>query len=261
MEAFDLFEDASLRDDIKPRRRLIEHDQGRFTDQRRRDQHTLLLAAGELMGESASEPALCGQAHASEHVVDDRVSGIGWAVLTHDVVDGGANTQRRVQVRRRILRHKRDETASHGARGPLVAEGDVLPCDLDLSRCDSHARSGVAEQGKRKRRLAGARLADQAERLTRVEGERDVAHDRLTVELLDGQVAHGEQRRRAGHTSSAGVMSSSIPPTVVMARRWGSPSACETASPTVFTPTVSSAIIAAGTTVDHTLIELSLIHI
>src|SRR5262249_52885998 len=115
--------------------------------------------------------------------------------------------------------------------------------DLHRAALDDDARTGVAEQRERRRRLAAARLADEADDLARRDAERDAVDDRLAGREAEAQVFDPEDRLGGDRAHET---------TLRVARgTYERPRLRAIASPVRLMPMVSSPIIAAGTSTDH----------
>ena len=101
---------------------------------RRRDRHALLLAARELVREAAGEGAVGGQPDAAEGV-ERGLAGVAVRhVGAHHVRDRVADPQRRVERRRRVLRHVGDEAAAQLADGLRALAGERRAVDRRRAR-------------------------------------------------------------------------------------------------------------------------------
>ena len=85
-QALDLVEDARLGDDVEAGRRLVEDDERRLADERDRDRHALLLAAGELVRVAAHELRVAGRWTRGERRGDGADLAVG-SVLVEHVLD------------------------------------------------------------------------------------------------------------------------------------------------------------------------------
>lgn len=102
-----------------------------------------------------------------------------------------AHGAHRVERRRRILRHQPDLRPADTAERPIRPSGDVEVAEPDAAALDPSALRQQAEEGVRRGGLAGARLADQGERLPLGDGEREAVHD-LAAGVRDPQVRRRE---------------------------------------------------------------------
>ena len=158
----------SLDRDVERRDRLVEHDEARLGRERARHRDALTLPAGHLRWTATKE--LGAESDELEQLDHARPPGAPIPDPVHD--EGGGDDPGdgapAVERARRILEHG-------GQRPPyrphLVASkpGQGTPLELDRPAVDLRQ----AEDGMGDRRLARARLADQAERLTGADGERD----------------------------------------------------------------------------------------
>src|SRR5271166_4535183 len=107
-----------------------------------------------------------------------------------------------VECRRRRLRHVRELGAPDLALPGFVDLGEVDPVEEDRAGRDAATRPGIAHGGEADRRLAGPRLADEAEHLAATQRQVDAADDLVPALLalpLDAQAADLEQ-----HLAAAG---------------------------------------------------------
>ena len=226
---------------VEAGRGLVEHDQARPARERHREADALLLAARELVRVAPQIGGVVGQRDLAHDLGDARTALLGArAVPVHleRLAQLGADAQRGVERRGRILRDVRDEVAAHAApRGAGEGE-DVDVADADAAGGDRRAAPRVAEQGQADRRLAGARLADEPEHLARRDRERHLVDDvDLGVAQDDAQALDGDGRLRSAHSAA-------LPRSMPMAAR-------ATPSPIRLVPIVSSAIAATGSTTPH----------
>jgi hypothetical protein len=155
--------------------RLVGQQQPRFGEQRGGDHHPLEQAAGELVRILAQAALPVLDADLGQHL--DGPAGrlgcpdaqVGAQRLGHEVADPAD----RVDVRPRILEDHR-YLAAVAAQVAPGQRGDVpaLEADRPLGR---RARGQQAADGPGRHRLAGTGLADQADRLARVDPQPDVA--------------------------------------------------------------------------------------
>ena len=126
-------------------------------------------------------------------------------MLVEHVAYRPADAERRVERGAGILRHVGDEPAPQLPGPRLPAHVDLLAGDADGALDDADARARVAEQREGRRRLAGARLADEPEDLAGRDGQGDVLDHRLARGELDAQAVDGERRRRGAHGATDGA--------------------------------------------------------
>ena len=195
-EVADRLEHVRLRGHVQRRGGLVQHDDARPVGHGHGDDHALLLAAGELVRVAAQEGPVAGQQHLGHHLLEARLAlrlGVAEVVRLEDLHELVADAQRRVQRRRGVLRHVRDQAAPDAAQVAARGRQHVGAGDVDDALGDLGAAALVGEQRGRGRGLARGRLADEAEHLALVDGERDVVVDVDPGGVEDdAQVAHGE---------------------------------------------------------------------
>src|SRR5207253_8866323 len=143
------------------------------------DRDALCVSARELMRVAAGEPRVDAELDTAERGVQRLPRGSAGAVGAQYVEDRLSHSQRRVERATGILRHVGDDPPAQAAQGTSVAAENLLPTDFDRAAAEAHSWPRVAEQRKRRGRLAAAGLSDQAEDLAGVEAEADVLDDRL----------------------------------------------------------------------------------
>ena len=153
------------------------------------DHHALRHAAGELVREGAGDGLGIREEAAERRDGPLLCLGLVGAVRGEDLGDLVADAERRRERGLRVLEDHRDLGAAERAQGVLVLEGDRHPGVLDRAVLDAGVGGQQAEQRQRDRGLARAGLADERERLARVELEAAVA-DRLDARIL-GPVGGG----------------------------------------------------------------------
>ena len=194
---------VDLRGDVERRGRLVEDDQVGLGAQRHRRHDALELAAGDLVRIALADRVGIGQRQLPEqrprpflrfgarrHAMQQR----GLDHLVHQLVRG-------VEGGRRRLRDVAHLAAAHGAHAALAELQEVAAVEEHLASGDAHPAAPVGHRRQADGRFAGARFADQAEYLARLEAQRDVVHqrDRLRrfarrIDLgLDLEVADVEQ--------------------------------------------------------------------
>ena len=185
LEVGDQVEDDGLGGDVEGRRRLVHDEQRRVGHQRHGDDAALQHAAGELVRVALHHRLGVGHGDLGEHLDDASLGGarVHAEVLAGHLGELLADDDGRVQRAQRALVDHAD------ARSPQLAE--LLgrqPEQLDAVQ--AHAAVGdlavggqVADGAHGERRLARAGLADEAEALVLVHGERDVAHRVQHAEL------------------------------------------------------------------------------
>ena len=179
LEILEQVEDLRLHRHVERRDRLVADDQLRVHGQGAGDADALALAAGELVREA---------------VVVLRVQPDDLEQLLHAALDLGrraelvdlerlgddeADPLARVQGRVRVLEDHHHLAADRPHLGPREL-GDVAPLEDDPAR----GRVEQAHDAARHRRLAAARLADDAEGLALADGEADAVHGLHRGDLL-----------------------------------------------------------------------------
>ena len=212
LEVLEKVEDLRLDRDVERRHGLVADDELRVQRERPRDPDPLPLAAGELVRVAVDEARVEADdveelAHAGAAVAA-RADAVHDERLRDDVADGHARVERRVRVLEDDL-----HLAPHLPH-VLAAERRQLP-PLEADR--AAGRLEQAEDAVAGRGLAGAGLADEAERLALADLEADAVHGpdevdrpvdqqaRLDREVLL-EVGDLEERRavRAHETAPAG---------------------------------------------------------
>ena len=201
-------QDLSLDRDVEGRHRLVEHDEARLGRERARHRDALTLPAGHLRWAATKE--LGAESDELEQLDHTRPPGFPVPDPVHDEGSGDdrGDGAPAVERARGILEHR-------GQRPPyrphLVASKPCQGTTLELDRPAVDLRQ--AEDGMGDRRLARARLADQAERLARADGERDPVDGPDDGTAPDAEVLpdprHLEQRGRA-HRDSTSVDTPSV---------------------------------------------------
>src|SRR5262249_39483528 len=121
----------------------------------------------------------------------------------------GADPQRRVQRRGRVLRDVGDERAAQPPGLLLAEREDVAVAELYRPARDPQAAPGVAEHGQADRGLAGPGFAHHPEDLAAGDLERHLADDRCAggfdrdLQVLDGDRGHGRLGRLPGQLGRA----------------------------------------------------------
>ena len=192
---------------------LVGDQQARARAQTHRDHRPLAHASGEHEGELADAPGCVGNAGLAQQVDcgHDRLAGVdmavdaqGFADLPPDPVDG-------VERRHGVLKDHRDLCPAHRLHLVLREGGQDAALERDLPLHDASAPREQAHDRKRGHRLARSGLADDAQRLTGVDGERDavhcpdraVLHGEVGVDVIDlQQVGEAHQERSLGSRAS-----------------------------------------------------------
>src|SRR6185312_15694532 len=118
----------------------------------------------------------------------------------HRLADLLPDPEHRVQARHRVLEDHRDVPAADRAQVLVLQPDEVGAVEDRLAAADVAGAGEDPEQRERGYALAGARLADDAERLARrdVEGDPvDRVHGPTRRPELDGEILDAEQR--VGH--------------------------------------------------------------
>ena len=207
-----------LRGDVEAGGRLVGDQQLRIAGQRQRDDDALAHAAGQLERIGVIALARAGDLDLLQRL--DRllaaVGGRALHMLAQHVLDLVADLADRVERGARVLEDHRDFAAAQVAhlvfaRGLDVDAGEHHRALGDPAGAveDAHHRIG-------RHRLAGAGLADDAERLALGDGDVDVLHgldDAAAGGEFDGEVADVEQRL-GGHDGLRQKSSKTTPCTV-----------------------------------------------
>src|SRR5271155_368411 len=98
-------------------------------------------------------------------------------MLHHWFSDLPANAERRVECRKRILKHGADPSSEHPPALRRGESGEVLAFEQDRAG-DFGVGAEKVQHGPGQTTLAGPRLAHDGERATRLEGEADITHGR-----------------------------------------------------------------------------------
>ena len=248
----ELGQDPVLREHVEPGRRLVEHRDRRLarrTPSRSRRAAAGRPRAGGGSGGRTRDPRRARRAASAART--DSCGRLARAVGAQHVHDRVADAQRRVEraardpaarTTRPVPRRLRSARSSR----PRIASPptSTLPPRMTMPR------ARVAEQRERGRRLAAARLADEAEDLAGADVEADVLDDRArrcagpSERPLD---ADDRLRRRALIRRR---------PLRVVRGTYERPRLRAIASPIRLTPIVSSAIIAAGASTAHAFSEM-----
>ena len=189
-QARQLGQDAVLGEDVEPGGRLVEHGDRRPADARHRDGHALLLPARQLVRVAAAETGIRAQLDPLERRAHGVVGGGLRPVRAQHIHDGVTDPEGGVEGAARILRDVRDDPAPQAPHRAGVAPDHLLSADLDRAAPRDDAVAGVAEERKRRGRLAAPGLADEPQDLARLHREADVLDDRLArgeaqAEVLD----------------------------------------------------------------------------
>ena len=196
-QLLDLSAQAVAQARVQRRERLVEQDQPRLRRERAGDGHTLLLAAGELVGTALAEAAEADQV---EQLVDRRAAAAPAREPEADVLGDG-----QVGEEQAVLRHVADAPRWAGTLVLRVVERLAVERDAPAS--------GAVEAGEQaqQRRLAGSRRPEHGREAARGHRQRDVAQHRAW------------RRRTWRRRSTASVLTCSSPPgrrTSARAGRW-----------------------------------------
>src|SRR5436305_10300682 len=195
LQLLDLLEDLALHDDVERRRRLVEDDELGIEREGHRDDHALAHPAGELVRirpraalVHADELQQLARAH-QRAMLRDALVGL------HHVHELVADPHHGVERVHRALEHHGHVPPAELAQllGALADEVDAL--EENAAADDARRRSKDLHDRVRDRALAAAGLPGQAEDLAAPDLEVD-AVDRADGAVLDGEVAHLEERRR-----------------------------------------------------------------
>ena len=203
-QAADGVEDMALRGDIEAGGGLVQDDERGPAGEGHSQRDALLLAARELMRVAPQQGRAGLQPDLRQHLQDPfpgitgedgagpaRVRSRSGLVHSQHLAELIADPQRRVQRRRRVLRHVADPGPAHLAQASGAQPQQVQAVQEDLAAVHGQAPPGVPQQGQGDRGLAGPGLADQAEHVAGPHREGDPADHRgpLTASA-DLQVAH-----------------------------------------------------------------------
>jgi len=164
-------DDLRLDGDVQRRDRLVADDEGRVHRQRPRDADALPLAARELVRVAVGEVGV--HAHHPQQLLDALLAllaareAVDVQGLAHDVAHGLPGVQRGEG----ILKDHR-HLAAHTAHAAAGEPGQLLALELDRAG----GRLQEADDRAAQRRLATARLADQAQGLALLDLQVDAVH-------------------------------------------------------------------------------------
>src|SRR6266850_4021478 len=206
-DALDERDDLRLHRHVERSGRLVGDQQDRLCGERKRDDHALAHAAGELVrvmvqpcprsrdadfGEQRQCP-LSQQLSREPEMRADRL-----LELLADRVE-------RIERAERILEHDADAPAADGAQRCVRKLVDALPFEPDLARGEAPRRLEQPHDGEAGERLAGARLSHHAEHFAARHGERHVIdRDQRAAPRaeLDPQVLRLKNHRSFGFRAS-----------------------------------------------------------
>jgi hypothetical protein len=195
-------EHLRLHGDVERGRRLVGDEQPRLAGDRHGDAYALAHAAGKTvrvvvealerardadLGEQLARPPARGAALEAE-------------VALQDLDDLRPDRERRVERGHRVLEDHPDLAPAHVLELPLGELGQLTPVEADGAGDDPGWRRGEeAHDRERGDGLPAARLADEAQRASALDGEADAVdgmHDALAREEVRPQVRDLEQRHR-----------------------------------------------------------------
>ena len=223
LEVDEQAEDLRLHCHVERARRLVREQEPRLADERERDYDALREAAGQLVAVAAH--AAVGLGHPDDPQQLDRLPLARLLLpdtlrllqrLLQLVPDG----QHRVQGGDRILEDHRDLAAARALQLAPARAGEVPALEDDrAARHGGLGRQGVHDRAQRQA-LARAALADDADRLARLDLERHAVDDGEAVAVKlepRDEVAHLEQRhqRDSGRSASARPSPRNASPTPV----------------------------------------------
>jgi hypothetical protein len=208
-EVADSVEDVRLRRDVEPGRGLVEDDHAGPAREGHRQADPLLLPARELVRIAGEETIVPREQHLVEHLPEPLppfLRGGAEPVRRERLLELGADADRRVQSRGRILRDVGNGPSPQSAQygGGLLQ--DLPPLDENPPAGDPGAAPRVPHESEPYGRLAGARLAHEAEHLAPCDLEGDLVDDvdallhHLDSEVVDlddggGVLAHSARPR------------------------------------------------------------------
>ncbi len=203
-------DDPGLHRHVERRGRLVEDQECGLRHQRHRDDDALLLAARELVRIAPEDAGRVRQPHRIHHLQRPRPRlGLAGAGMDHRHFHQlPPDLHRRVQARHRLLVDHRDLRAADLAQLRLRHRRQVPPLEADRPADDPPRLAEIAHHPQRHRRLAAAALADQPQRLARLDAGRKVHHRRDLAgagEEADREVVDLEDRlgHRINPSSSA----------------------------------------------------------
>ncbi len=198
-QGVDEVEHLGLHRRVERGRRLVEHQQRRVGGERHRDHDALLHAARELVGVAVHDPGRVGDLDLAQH----RLGALAGrarlrAAQLEDLRHLPADADRRVQRPARVLVDHRDGVQPQPAQLLLAQREHVAATDADAAAAHAAVGGQVADDRHGHRRLAAARLADEAVRAAVGNRERDAA-EHLAIDAAhpvdDVEVVHLERRR------------------------------------------------------------------
>ncbi len=193
-------EDFRLHGDVERRRRLVGDQQLGAAGERHGDHHPLPLAARQRERIGAGEPIGIAQPHPLQQSNRLRAGPRARpaAMQPQRFGDLIADAMQRVERRHRLLEHHGDAVAAQRLHLGFAGAGDVAALEANRA-ADLRALGQKTHDGERRNRLAGAGLADDAERLALLQRERDAAHDPFQpagAGQVDAEVFDFEQHQR-----------------------------------------------------------------
>src|SRR5215470_1766424 len=189
---------------VEAGRRLVGDENPRLARDGDRADDALPHAARELMRVLAH--AVLGRRDANRLQEVGRLlprAAAGRALVDSDWLgDLGDHREQRVQRHHRVLQDHRDPLAADAPHLVLGLLEEIRALEHHLARDDARGRRQHAQEGERQGGLARARLADDAERLPLIEGQRDVVHGARDARATRAHVVRGQAsyvEERTGH--------------------------------------------------------------
>ena len=203
-DGFHEIQDLRLDGHVERRGRLVEDEERGVTGQRRGNESTLLHAPAELVGIGAGYHVRARGPHLHQELAGGLkcLAPREPAVVDQRLGDLEADPERRVQRRERVLEDHADPVASQ--RPPLVRRqaAEVSPREAERARAERGFGTEEPEDRERRRALAGAGLADEAQGTALLDVERHVRERRERPPVgpvFHREVADLEERPRLGH--------------------------------------------------------------
>ena len=195
----------------RPGRRLVEDQQRRIRRERHRDHDALLHAAGELMRVALQHRVGVGDLHLAKRASERSRASARLAPRSgEDLGDLAADAERRVQrACRGSGRPSRRRRGGSDACLCRAARARRVPAIVDRAARHAAVAREVANDRERRRRLAAARLADEAVALLLADLEVDAAQD-LPVAPADAVDDLEVLDRRVPRASGSGASSALI---------------------------------------------------
>ena len=174
-EQFHEVEHLGLDGGVKSRRRLVQDEQRRLRGKGHGDHDSLQHAPGELVRIGLEHPAGVGDLNPFQRLLGalERFSFAESGDLEH-LGNLAPDPDRGVEGPTGLLVHHGNRARPQRAEGALAQRAEVLAIHRDRPRAEPPVTWQVARDGERHRRLAGAGLTDEPERLVPADLERDV---------------------------------------------------------------------------------------